>query len=574
MTTLQQLKGGGKMKSKRHLFTIGSMVFMLFLLSSSGWAQGRSVEVINYQGKLTDSGGNPIDGNVTASFALFDTATPAPGENPLWAERDITISVEEGIYNVELGSTIQFPSGLFDDYDDLYLRVTVSGEELGPLQHLTSTAYAMKAVHADTATNVANGMLPGDLFVVGRVGIGTPTPRTDLEIEGTDGLRVTTGQHHNVFGEFKHAYSLGLVINANAGGGWADMRFQTDGIDRMFIESGGNVGIGTTEPNGPLHVESSININSGSNFADKIAPLVVGNGDDPTGTTLLIDANQIEQSRETDNLYLNFNSQADVILAYGGGKVGIGTSSPDTKVEIHGDGSSWAEGFLIIKNEDEDAGIRLYDSDTEIKHHIFNDNAFFDSLRIVSQGAYTGGGITITQSGNVGIGTGATVPTSRLTVKGNLAVLNQSSGALVAEIGEGLDYAEGFDVSNHLEVDVKPGAVLVIDPEHPGKLVLSTEAYDTKVAGIVAGANGLGSGVRLGGAHFDHDVALAGRVYCMVDATETGVKPGDLLTTAATTGYAMKATDYARAHGAILGKAMQRMEKGNKGQILVLVTLQ
>jgi len=36
----------------------------------------------------------------------------------------------------------------------------------------------------------------------------------------------------------------------------------------------------------------------------------------------------------------------------------------------------------------------------------------------------------------------------------------------------------------------------------------------------------------------------------------------------------MKATDYSRAEGAILGKAMERLEKGQKGLILVLVTLQ
>jgi hypothetical protein len=69
-------------------------------------------------------------------------------------------------------------------------------------------------------------------------------------------------------------------------------------------------------------------------------------------------------------------------------------------------------------------------------------------------------------------------------------------------------------------------------------------------------------------------VALAGRVYCNVDATEEGVEPGDMLTTSATPGYAMKSTDYTRAQGAILGKAMQRLEKGEKEQILVLVTLQ
>jgi hypothetical protein len=103
---------------------------------------------------------------------------------------------------------------------------------------------------------------------------------------------------------------------------------------------------------------------------------------------------------------------------------------------------------------------------------------------------------------------------------------------------------------------------------------MSCTAYDRKVAGIVAGANGLGSGVRLGAGQFDRDVALAGRVYCNVDATEVGVEPGDLLTTSATPGYAMKVTDYERAQGAILGKAMQRLQEGHQGQILVLVTLQ
>ena len=155
---------------------------------------------------------------------------------------------------------------------------------------------------------------------------------------------------------------------------------------------------------------------------------------------------------------------------------------------------------------------------------------------------------------------------------GNVKITNRSSGAAIMELGEGLDYAEGFDVSELDKID--PGSVLIIDPDNPGKLALSKMPYDTKVAGIAAGANGLGSGVRLGGEEFDQDVALAGRVYCNVDATKVGVEPGDMLTTSSTPGHAMKSTDYARAHGAILGKAMQKLEKGQKGQILVLVTLQ
>lgn len=156
--------------------------------------------------------------------------------------------------------------------------------------------------------------------------------------------------------------------------------------------------------------------------------------------------------------------------------------------------------------------------------------------------------------------------------RGNVIIRSEGSGSTVMELGEGLDFAEGFDVSDHK--NIRPGTVMIIDPENPGKLTLSHESYDTKVAGIVAGANGLGSGVRLGGDRYDQNVALAGRVYCNVDATEAAINTGDLLTTSHVAGFAMKATDYGRMQGAILGKAMETLGKGEKGQILVLVTLQ
>jgi len=156
--------------------------------------------------------------------------------------------------------------------------------------------------------------------------------------------------------------------------------------------------------------------------------------------------------------------------------------------------------------------------------------------------------------------------------RGNVEVLSRATGAPVLELGEGLDYAEGFDVSDHLEI--LPGMVLAIDVKNPGRLTLAREAYDTKVAGIVAGANGLGSGVRLGANQHDLDVALAGRVYCQTIAVDGDIQPGDLLTTSDVPGFAQKVTDYHRAQGAILGKAMQPLKQGEAGMILVLVTLQ
>ncbi|HEV2435000.1 MAG TPA: hypothetical protein VG077_03305 [Verrucomicrobiae bacterium] len=71
----------------------------------------------------------------------------------------------------------------------------------------------------------------------------------------------------------------------------------------------------------------------------------------------------------------------------------------------------------------------------------------------------------------------------------------------------------------------------------------------------------------------DQNVALTGRVYVLADATGGAIQPGDLLTTSDTPGHAMKATDRARAEGAVLGKAMTGLSTG-KGMVLVLVTLQ
>ena len=161
--------------------------------------------------------------------------------------------------------------------------------------------------------------------------------------------------------------------------------------------------------------------------------------------------------------------------------------------------------------------------------------------------------------------------TGNVDVFGNLRIFD-SSYNIVVELGTGLDYAEGFNVSE--KTPVEPGTVLCIDPENQGKLRISMEANDCKVAGVVAGAKGLGSGIKLGSGEYDNNVALAGRVYCNVVTTDEAIMAGDLLTTSGEPGFAMKVRDYDRAKGAILGKSMESLEKGKRGQILILVTLQ
>lgn len=167
--------------------------------------------------------------------------------------------------------------------------------------------------------------------------------------------------------------------------------------------------------------------------------------------------------------------------------------------------------------------------------------------------------------------------------KERLSIGPNSGLVMVQALGimGGADFSENFDVaafdSGKTVTTVEPGMVVSIDPATPGKLTLSTQAYDRRVAGIISGAGGVKTGMIMSQegtlAHGSHPVALSGRVYCLVDASYGPVEPGDLLTTSDTTGYAMKAADPTKAQGAILGKAMTGLQSG-KGLVLVLVTLQ
>ncbi len=146
----------------------------------------------------------------------------------------------------------------------------------------------------------------------------------------------------------------------------------------------------------------------------------------------------------------------------------------------------------------------------------------------------------------------------------------------VLTVRGGADLAENFEFKND-HAEVKPGMVVMIDENTDGGMTLATGSYNKKVAGVVSGANELAAGMVLGdfeGAKNQHAVALTGRVWTYVDASEKAVEAGDLLTTSETPGYAMPVVDDSKAHGATIGKAMTKLAKGEKGMVLVLVNLQ
>lgn len=144
------------------------------------------------------------------------------------------------------------------------------------------------------------------------------------------------------------------------------------------------------------------------------------------------------------------------------------------------------------------------------------------------------------------------------------------------QITGGADFAEHFSLITN-ELVPKPGWLVSIVEDGSGRLCPSQTAYDRRVAGIISGAGGIAPGMVMGQAGSiadgEYPVALSGRVYVWADAAFGKIAPGDLLTSSATPGHAMRASDPQLALGAVIGKAMTPLQSGT-GLVLVLVNLQ
>jgi hypothetical protein len=133
------------------------------------------------------------------------------------------------------------------------------------------------------------------------------------------------------------------------------------------------------------------------------------------------------------------------------------------------------------------------------------------------------------------------------------------------------DFAEDF---RSLESGIEPGTVMVIDDA--AALRPCDVPYDKRVAGVVSGAGNFRPAIILGNQVSEDktvSIALMGKVYCKVDAQRSPIAVGDLLTTSATPGHAMKAVDPLEAFGSAIGKALRPLRDG-QGLIPILVALQ
>jgi hypothetical protein len=356
---------------------------------------------------------------------------------------------------------------------------------------------------------------------------GSGLPESFMYIEGTTGSDAGLRLYEN--GTVKwHFYN-------NVANDGLEIQNSTGYTSLFAKQANGYVGIGTITPATLLDVRGNLSINNSGRIG--------------IGTT-------------NPSAPLHVVGDASIMS----GQLGIGTTTPGAGLHVKATG--YPNSFLYLESgTSNDAGIRMYEG-TTAQWHIFH-NSTLNGLQIYNWQSETA---IFCENADAYVAIGHTDPERPLDVKGNMVVRNETTNEIVVELGVGLDYAEGFNTAAQEEPE--PGTVMSIDPENPGMLMVSKEPSDRKVAGIVAGANNLGSGIVLGSGEHQINVALAGRVYCKVDATERAIEAGDLLTTSAVPGYATRACPGERWDGAILGKAMQSLPKGCKGQILVLVTLQ
>lgn len=521
---------------KRFLFCLLMLVLAIFLTS----VQAQIPRVINYQGMLLDKSEQPVaEGNYKLTFRLYDE----PG-NSLWTEVHAQVFVSGGLFHVFLGSVTPLSVPFDQPY---FLGIQVGNDpELLPRMPLTSAAYAVRADDCNQLLGYSvsptpqpnkllpldnNGKFPASVLsgVVSGEYLRKNAPDTSRGTSASPMLLLSNlGSGFGVSGRSTSGFGVeGRSDNEDGVNGWTGASGKS-GVFGFSAEGKGVTGR-SDKDNGVVGWTGAAN-KSGV-FGHTAASTGVGvSGVADAGSAIGIYAyhsvsgNYAKLGTETHGLQVKGLSRfvlpsGEISISTPGGNPGLITFAPNGHRRD-----------IVF----DDLGMRLLTS---------------------SSSAPAGKGIDIDEQGNV-------VVTGRVTC----ASLKLTGGS---------DIAEPFNIER--PDMVKPGMIMVIDPENPGKLKISDKAYDHRVAGVVSGAGGITPGMLMSQsgsvADGEHPVALTGRVYCWADASYDPIEAGDLLTTSDTPGCAMKAMDHERAQGAVLGKSMSALKEG-QGLILVLVALQ
>ena len=268
---------------------------VLIILLLSEFAVADVPLLVNYRGYIdvSDPGIGLSTGALTVEleFNLYDTSE-TEGATPLWTETR-SIQLLDGNFAVMLGRVNPFSLDTFSGAQR-YLSVSIDGEEVIDAQQLSSVPYAMQAGNVYSSPD-------------GRVGIGTSSPTTHLDVRGAIKAtgNVLIGSNVTAGGSISadSVTSNGIIQSASGGFVFPDGSTlnsassnsldSADGDPKqaVYVDNDGNVGIGTTGPAERLEVKGNIKA-SGAIAGFGVVPVgsvtawhkaIVGASDPPDG---------------------------------------------------------------------------------------------------------------------------------------------------------------------------------------------------------------------------------------------------------------------------------------------------
>ncbi|MFC1501876.1 hypothetical protein ACFL6A_00520 [bacterium] len=211
---------------KKRLVTAVCTLIILGIMPASIHAQ--VPQLINYQGYLTDTDGDPITGEYSIEFLIYNHETDG---TVLWQESRETIEFINGNFSVLLGSVNPIPFDVFNE-SDTYLSLKVgTDEEMTPRKRLVSVGYAFIA---NLATSITSDFLSSV--------DGVSNDEGDVDLVAGSNVIITPDDGAN-----------SITISAFGGEGSGDITAVNAGIG---LDGGGTSGDVTLNVEVPLHLSS------------------------------------------------------------------------------------------------------------------------------------------------------------------------------------------------------------------------------------------------------------------------------------------------------------------------------